>query len=108
MKNETLIVAAAAVLSVGFLLTPPRIHAAKGHFNISTHGDATSCAELRVTSAAEIAQINQSFTLSKGEAPLLEINSGDRGQIRVTGWDHADYSVETCKVAVADTRAMAD
>jgi DUF4097 and DUF4098 domain-containing protein YvlB len=28
--------------------------------------------------------------------------------IRVVGWDHADYSVETCKIGVGETRAEAD
>jgi DUF4097 and DUF4098 domain-containing protein YvlB len=63
---------------------------------------------LKVTSTGEVAQINESFTLSRGEAPILEINAEDRGNIRVRGWDHADYSVETCKIAVGDTRAAAD
>ena len=52
--------------------------------------------------------MNEAFTLSKGEAPILELNAAERGQIRVRGWDRADYSVETCKIAVAETRAAAE
>src|SRR5437762_234481 len=109
MKYESLIYAAAAVLCIGSLVTPPRTHAAKNrNLNINTRGDATSCADLRVTSTGELTQVNQTFTLSKGEAPILEMNASDRGQIHVRAWEHADYSIENCKVAVADTRAEAD
>ena len=109
MKNEGLIYLAAVVLCLGWILTPARTHAAKNHgFNINTRGDAASCADLRVTSNGELSQVNQTFTLSKGEAPILEMNAADHGQIHVRGWDHADYSVETCKIAAADSRAEAD
>jgi DUF4097 and DUF4098 domain-containing protein YvlB len=110
MKNEGLVYAAAAVLCLGCFLTPAKSQSTKHRgFNLNTNGNAESCAELKVTSSnGEIAQINESFTMSKGEAPMLELNAMDRGNIRVRGWDHADYSVETCKIAVAETRAAAD
>src|SRR5947208_15180804 len=98
MKNEGLVYAAAAVLCFGWLLTPVKSHAAKNRgFNISINGSAERCADLKVTSTGEVAQVNESFTMSKGEAPILELNAVDRGNIRVIGWDHADFSVETCK-----------
>jgi DUF4097 and DUF4098 domain-containing protein YvlB len=105
MKYTGLICVAALVP----LLTAQTIRTAKSrNFNINTRGEATSCADLRVTSRAELAQLNQTFTLSKGEAPLLEINAGSQAEIHVRAWDHADYSVEACKIAVADTRPEAD
>jgi len=109
MKNEGLIYAAAAVLCLGWLFTSGKTHAAKNHnLSINTNGNATSCADLRVTSNGEVAQLNQSFPLSKGEAPVLEMNAADHAQIHVRAWEHADYSIEACKLAVADTRAAAD
>ena len=78
------------------------------NFNINTTGDATSCADLHVTSRGELSQLNQTFTLTRGEAPLLELNVAEHGQIHVRGWDQPNYSVEACKVAVADTRNAAD
>ena len=109
MKHEGLVYAAAAVLCLGWLLTPVKGHAAKNRgFNISINGNAERCADLKVSSTGEVAQINESFTMSKGEAPILELNAVDRGNIRVLGWDHADFSVETCKIAVAETRSAAD
>jgi DUF4097 and DUF4098 domain-containing protein YvlB len=109
MKNEGLVYVLAAVLCLGWLLTPAKTHAAKnGGFNINIDGNAESCAALKVRAGGEIAQVNESFTLSKGEAPILEINAADHGNIHVRGWDRADYAVETCKIAVADTRGTAD
>jgi DUF4097 and DUF4098 domain-containing protein YvlB len=109
MKSDSLIYATAALLCLGALLTPAQTRAAKSRdLNISTGGNASGCSDLHATSRAELAQVNESFTLSKGEAPILEMNAVDRGQIHVRAWDHADYSIETCKIAVADTRGEAD
>ncbi len=109
MKNEGVLYVAAAVLSVGWLMTPGMTHAARDRgLNLNIDGNAESCAELKVRSTGETAQVNEAFTLSKGEAPILELNAAERGQIRVRGWDRADYSVETCKVGAAETRAAAE
>jgi DUF4097 and DUF4098 domain-containing protein YvlB len=110
MKQEGLIYVLAAALCLGWLLSPPRTHAARGHnLSINSNSSVATCADLRPTSSdGEIAQVNETFTLSKGEAPILEMNSADRGQIRVRAWNHADYSIEVCKIAVADNRGAAD
>ena len=109
MKNEGFLYIAAAVLCLGWLATPVKTHAARNRgFNISIDGNAESCADLKVRSSGETAQVNETFTLSKAEAPILELNASDRGHIRVRGWDRADYSVETCKIAAADTRGAAE
>jgi DUF4097 and DUF4098 domain-containing protein YvlB len=110
MKNEGLLYVAAAVLCLGWLAMPPaRTHAAKNRgYNLNIDGNAESCADLKVRSSGEIAQVNESFTMSKSEAPILELNAAERGHIRVRGWDRADYSVETCKIAAAETRGEAE
>jgi DUF4097 and DUF4098 domain-containing protein YvlB len=110
MKNEGFLYVAAAVLCLGWMLTPGKTHAARNRgFDISIEGNAESCADLKVRSSnGETAQVNESFTLSKAEAPILELNASERGHIRVRGWDRADYSVETCKIAAAETRGAAE
>ena len=109
MKNEGVLYVAAAVLCLGWLVMPGKTHAARDRgFNLSIDGNAESCAELKVRSTGETAQVNESFTMSKGEAPILELNAADRAQIRVRGWDRADYSVETCRIATAETRGAAE
>ena len=109
MKNEGLLYVAAAALCVGWLVSPVKTHAARNRgFNLSIDSNGESCADLKARSRdGEIAQVNEQFTLSKGEAPILELNAAGNGQIRVRGWERADYSVETCKVAVAETLAGA-
>ena len=109
MKNEGFLYVAAAVLCLAWLFTPAKTHAAKNRgFNINIEGSAESCGDLKARSSGEIAQVNDTFTLSKGEAPILQLNAADRGHIRVRGWDRADYSVETCKIAAAETRGAAE
>jgi hypothetical protein len=113
MKNDALYHLAAALLllllALGWLLAPPKTHAQKNRsLNINFSGDAERCADLKVSSNGEVAQANESLALSKAEAPTLEINGTERGLIRVRGWDRPDYSVETCKIAVAETRAAAE
>ena len=109
MKLQTLLFTGAAVLCTAWLLAPPKTLAARHNFNLNFNGDAETCAELRVSSNnGEVAKIAESFTMTRAEAPLLELNGVDRAHIRVRGWDRADYAVETCKVAVAETRAEAE
>ena len=87
MKNEGLLYVAAAVLCLGWLAMPPaRTHAAKNRgYNLNIDGNAESCADLKVRSSGEIAQVNESFTMSKSEAPILELNAAERDHIRVRG-----------------------
>jgi len=112
MRNEFLYYAAAAALAVAWLLTPAQTHAARGpHFNINiSSGDAESCAGLKVSTngGGQISQANDSFTLRRSDASLLELNAADHGHITVRGWDRGEYSVETCKIAAADTSSNAD
>jgi DUF4097 and DUF4098 domain-containing protein YvlB len=109
MKPESLTYAAVVVMCLGAIFGSAQTRTTKSrNLNISTNGEANGCADVHATSHAELAQLNQTLTLSKGEAPIIEMNGSDRGQIHVHAWDHADYSVETCRIAVADTRAEAD
>jgi len=97
------------VACAGWLLCPETSHAARHGFNLNLNGEAETCADLKVSSNdGEVAKFTSNFTMTRAEAPLLEFNGGDRGHIRVRGWDRPDYTVETCKVAVAETRAEAD
>jgi hypothetical protein len=109
MKTETVVYTAAAVLCATWVLTPGKTEAARHSFNLNLNGDAETCAELKVSSNnGEVAKLAETFTMGRAEAPLLELNGADHANIRVRGWDRAEYSVETCKVAVAETRAAAE
>ena len=109
MKTETFVYGAAAVLCIGWLLLPGSSQAARRDLNLNLSGDAETCADLKVSSdQGEVAKFAEAFTMTRAEAPLLELNGGERAQVRVRGWNRADYSVETCKVAVAEPRAEAE
>ena len=109
MKTDTIVYSAAAVLCAGWLLCPASTEAARRNFNLSFNGNAETCADLKVSSSnGEVAKLVESFTMTRAEAPLLEMNGADRANISVRGWDRAEYSVETCKVAVAETRSAAE
>lgn len=112
VKNENICYVAAAVLCISWIVIPGKTQAQAARnrgFNLSIDGDAESCADLKVRSNnGEIAQASESFSLPKSEAPILELNAAEHGHIRVRGWNRADYAVETCKIAVSETRAAAE
>jgi DUF4097 and DUF4098 domain-containing protein YvlB len=109
MKIETLILSATAVVCGGWLLCPDTTQAARHGYNLNFNGEAETCADLKVSSTdGEVAKFDEKFTMTRAEAPLLELNGGERANIYVRGWDRAEYSVETCKVAVAGSRAEAE
>ena len=107
MKNDRILCFGAAICAA--LLTAAQAQAARHHnLNVNFGGNAEHCSDLKATSDGEVAQVNEAFTLSKAEAPILEMNGIERGVFRVRGWDRAEYSVEACKVAAADDRATAE
>jgi hypothetical protein len=109
MKNDSLYYLAAALLVAGWFLTPAKTNAAKNrNLSVNSQGNAEHCSDLKVTSTGEVAQANDTYTLSKAEAPILEMVGMDKAVLQVRGSDRADYSVEACRIAVADDRAGAE
>ncbi len=109
MKNGLVYFAAAAGLLASFATAQTTRTRNHNNLNISTHGEGETCADLNVTSNnGELAQAVEKFTLQRSEAPALELNAGDRGVVRVRGWKQAAYSIEACKIAVAEDRGTAD
>src|SRR5882724_805906 len=109
MKDNTVYILATAAILVGWALTPAKTHAARNHnLNISFDGNAEHCSDIKVRSNGEIAQSNETYTLQRSEAPILEMTGMEKSVLHVRGWDRADYSIEACKIAVADDRAGAE
>ena len=106
MKNRTAL--GAALLGVALLPAYAQNRSRNHNLSINMQGDAESCADLRVTSDGQVAQSMEKFTLQRSEAPTLELNAADHGLIKVRGWNQQAYSVETCKIAVADDRGSAE
>lgn len=79
-------------------------------YNLNINSNAVEhCSDLKVSSRnGEIAQANEAVTLAPGQASGIELDdSAVNAVVQVRAWDRADYSVETCKIAVADTQAAA-
>jgi hypothetical protein len=107
MKNETLGYVATAVLCAGWLLVPGWSQTRGRDFNIDFQGGADRCSDLKVRSSGQVARAADSFSLQKSEAPTLEVDAPEHGIIRARGWNRNEYSVEACKIAVADDQATA-
>jgi len=72
--------------------------------SVNVEGDrsVTSCGDLRVTFDREPAITEDTkMTLSPAEVSTLQAQTSNSG-IYVTGWDHTEYSVMTCKAAPND------
>jgi hypothetical protein len=109
MKHHTFWYAAAAALCAAWLLLPVHGAAARRVIDIGVEGAADSCAELRVHSTGEVARAAESFSLSKAEAPTLQVNAPQHSVIRVRGWEQSHYGLEVCKIAAAeDTKTAGD
>jgi len=109
MREDRPYLAGLAILGLALLVGPARTSAQNPHsFNISFQGSADTCAGLNVSSKGETARASEHYTLTRAEAPVLEVHSAERGSIKVMGEDRADFSVDACKVAVAADQATAE
>lgn len=79
-----------------------------GHLRVEGSRDAGKCSDLRARADGELAKESDKFTLSKREAPTLQVQTGSHNALHVRGWDRPDYEVEICKFAVAGTRSDAE
>jgi len=111
MKHECLYYLGAALLAAAWICTPPSTHAARSrNLNINFDSNVEHCSDIKARSSdGEIAQAAETFSLSRSEAPILEIaDSTGKSVIRVRGWDRAEIAVEACKIAAADDRSSAE
>ena len=79
-----------------------------GRLSIEGSLGADKCSDLRVHTSGELAQATENFTLSKNQAPTLELRAERRSALHIRGWDRPDYAVEVCKFAAAESRSEAD
>jgi hypothetical protein len=99
----------AAVLALGALAANAQPRNGR-NYNLSINMDnAERCSDLNVRSSnGEVAQVNESLTLGAGQASGLELDdTAGRAVVHVRAWDRSEYGVETCKIAVAETKSAA-
>jgi DUF4097 and DUF4098 domain-containing protein YvlB len=60
----------------------------------------TDCSDLRIRFDDEDAVVrSEEHTLTKAEAPVLQVHPHSNGGVQVVGWDKDTYSVTACKAA---------
>jgi DUF4097 and DUF4098 domain-containing protein YvlB len=108
VKLSTLIAIALMLLLV-WIATPGRAQAQRSrNFNLNIEGNAERCSDLKIRTDGQLARSEETFTLQKSEASLLDIeDTSGHGVIRARGWDNPQYSVEVCKIAVAGDQGSA-
>ena len=107
MKRDLFYYAAVAAICAAWMFSPWQTQARDGHINLSVRGDAMdSCSSLEVRSNGAVARADASYTLPAGAS--LQIDGGARGNIKVRGWDKAEYQIQACRMAAAATQAEAD
>jgi DUF4097 and DUF4098 domain-containing protein YvlB len=94
----------AAVFFDGSAVAQNRRH----DLNINIEGKADSCADLHVRSEGQLARTSEMFTLQRNEVPVLEVVAPDHGGIRVMGGQRNDFTVDVCKLAVAEDQGAAE
>src|SRR5690349_15479106 len=105
MKSNAFRSFAAAALGAAWLFSPASAAFAAKNYNLSINSNnAERCSDLRVSSKdGEVAQLNESVTLGPRDLSALELeDSAGRSVVSVRGWDRAEYTIETCRIAVAD------
>lgn len=108
MRHENAVLAGAAALAFVWICSPVEARAARNH-NLSINFNGERCADLTVKSDSAVARSASTFTLSRAEVPILEIqDTAGRGAVRVRGWERPDYVVEACRFAAADDQATAE
>ena len=110
MKNDSFCYLAVAALTLTAIVAPTTLPAARNYnLNISMD-NAERCSDLRVRSTnGEVAQAADTVTLGARDASMLEVEEiSGSGAVRVRAWDRPEYAVETCKIAVSDSRQAAE
>jgi hypothetical protein len=108
MKTKSHLCLTAAALLAALCTHIPAPAQAGQDLNIQFPDSADHCADVKASASGQLARAEETFTLSRKEVSVLEVNGADHGNIRVRGWDQPDYSVEACRIAATGDRLAAD
>jgi len=89
-----------ALLALGFTSARANRH----HHSVSVSGGhrqpATDCSDVRIRFDDQDAVVrSEERTLTKSEAPVLQVHPHSNGGVQIVGWDKETYSVTACKAA---------
>jgi len=108
MKRQIPVLLASVILLAGGLPVRAESWFWGSHLRVEGARDAEKCSDLRARADGGLAKATEKFTLSKRQAPALEVRAGSHSVVHVRGWNRSDYEVEVCKFAAAPTRSEAD
>jgi hypothetical protein len=96
--------AGAAVAATALLIVPANGQSRNHNINVDFNDQTVSCGDLHARSEGALALAVDRFRVA---GSWIQIDGGSRGAIRVTAADRDDYSVEACRIAVADDAGTA-
>jgi hypothetical protein len=103
IRTLILLVCVSAVFALGFTSARAGRHHHSVNISDGHKRPVTDCSDLRIRFDDEDAVVRaEERTLTKAEAPVLQVRPHRNGGVQISGWDKETYSVTACK-AVART-----
>lgn len=103
IRTVILLICVSAVFAFGFTSARASRHHHSVNISNGHKEPASNCSDLRIRFDDEDAVVrSEERTLSKAEAPMLQVRPHSNGGVQISGWDKETYSVTACK-AVART-----
>jgi hypothetical protein len=100
LRSLILLVSTSALFALGFTSARANWHHHSVSINDGHQRPATDCSDLRIRFDDRDAVVrSEERTVTKSEAPVLEIQPHANGGVQVAGWDQDTYSVTACKAA---------
>src|SRR5260370_24710139 len=94
------LISLSALLALGFTSARANRHRHSVSISDGHKQPATDCSDLRMRFDDRDAVVrSEERTLSKSEAPVLQIHPHSNGGAQVVGWEKETYSVTACKAA---------
>jgi hypothetical protein len=99
-RNFFFLISLSALLALGFTSARASRHRHSVSISDGHKHPATDCSDLRMRFDDRDAVVrSEERTLSKSEAPVLQIHPHSNGGVQVVGWEKETYSVTACKAA---------
>ncbi len=98
IRTLILLVCVSAVFALGFTSARASRHRHSVNISDGHKRPATDCSDLRIRFDDEDALVrSEERTLTKAEAPVLQVRPHRNGGVQISGWDKETYSVTACK-----------
>lgn len=100
LRNLILLVSTSALFALGFTSARANWHRHSVSINGGHKRPIADCSDLHIRFDDRDATVrSEERTLTKSEAPVLQIHPHTNGGVQVVGWDKDTYSVTACKAA---------